>query len=206
MTQSAIRNPQSTIPDEPSAWHVGFDKRELAKALTDRMGWKHSSYGVEAIYNNPMNTDQIADVLGALDQRDKEIERVVKVAGEMFRLLRHISRGHTEPSGVKLAEWRKIICEAERNIYKAEQVDGNALPYSSRVPAPTDEECLAEAKRNHPEFANCEDLATPRNLEDEVFFNAPGSCFHCGFNPCRCAEVDAVADGLRRQEGVKITG
>ena len=141
----AIKNQQSVIIDEPSGWHVGFDKRELAAELTGRMGWKHSSYGVEAIYNNPMNTEQIADILGALDQRDAEIVRLVKVSQEMFRLLRHFNRGGTEPSDKKLAEWQKKISEAAR-----------------------------------------------------------GTCLYCGFSPCRCDEVNAVADGLRRK-GVTIT-
>jgi len=124
MPQLKIKTGQSTIAEEPSGWHVGFDKRELTVELTRRMGWKLSSYGVEAIYSHPMNTEQIADVLGALDLRDAEIRRLRKL-----------------------------------------------LPYS-------DEQAAVYATR--------------------------GNCLHCGFNPCRRNEVNAVADGLQQREGVTI--
>lgn len=152
------------MPSEPSGWHVGFDKRELAEALTERMGWKRSSYGVVAIYSNPMNTEQIADVLGALDQRDAEIRR-----------LRHLLRSFQPvPDGGNCA----ICGDTGHQASECHHID--------------------------PRFAQGPPGLHPSTDEQAAAYAEASTCLYCGLSPCRCDEVNAVADGLKRH-GVAIT-
>lgn len=110
---------------EPTGWDIGFTKRELAAELTKRMGWGRGSMDQPLVLLNPLNTDQIADLLAAFDEKDREIAQLGKLV-----------RG-----------WQPV----------------------------------------------------PDGAPD-----AAGKCFYCGADPCRCNEVAAVTDGVKR-EGVNVT-
>lgn len=55
--------------ETPSGWHVGFNRRELAEELSRRMGWKGKTpWGHPRIMHNPLNTQQLADLLARIDR------------------------------------------------------------------------------------------------------------------------------------------
>ena len=49
---------------EPSGWHVGFSKRELAVELIRRMNWEVEPYRIQL---QPLTSEQLADLLAKLD-------------------------------------------------------------------------------------------------------------------------------------------
>lgn len=68
---------------EVSKWDVGYLKKDLAAELCRRMGWRWKWwYPIEAaVCIQPLTTEQLADILTALDDKDAEIERLR--AGDM---------------------------------------------------------------------------------------------------------------------------
>jgi len=59
------------IDYEPGGYHVGFYREQLAEMLSKRFGWGDKVYGHPLICHNPISRDQLADVLGGLDERDR---------------------------------------------------------------------------------------------------------------------------------------